>query len=101
WWGQRLRRAKSSPRTLKTPIERPATSTILREPGGISSIEATTYLAKLLGPRLRQPVERLPVLVVDPALDLVRQSDRQGLVGRVPVPVRVVRGEQQPIDAPE
>src|SRR5919202_3735274 len=81
WWGQRLRRAKNSPPTLKTPIERPATSTILREPGGISSTGATTCLAKLLRPRLRQPVERLAVLVVDLGLDLVRQLDREGLVG--------------------
>jgi hypothetical protein len=34
--------AYSSPCTLKTPMDRPSTSTIRREPGGMSESFATT-----------------------------------------------------------
>ena len=66
WCGQRLRSAKNSPPTLKTPIERPATSTILRVPGGISSTVATTRhgltACVLTSAPGSEPVERPRVL---------------------------------------
>jgi hypothetical protein len=43
WCGQRLMTAKNSPLTWKTPISRPFTVTILRDPGAISSTRATTW----------------------------------------------------------
>jgi hypothetical protein len=45
WCGQLLRNAKYSPSTLKISIERPATYTILRPPGGISPTRTTGWLA--------------------------------------------------------
>src|SRR5262249_9152187 len=42
WCGHRFNNAKYSPPTLNTPTLRPATSTIFRAPGGISSTVPTT-----------------------------------------------------------
>src|SRR5829696_268648 len=81
---------------LKTPIERPATSTILRSPGGISSALATVYLANL--PDHQPHSERIEcpsVLVEDLLLEFARQPYLERSIRIVEVPVRVVRGEHQ------
>src|SRR5919202_2289211 len=79
WWGQRLRSAKYSPPTLKIPIERPATSTILRLPGGISSARATTTLVGVCAPPSPsgEAIQPGGVVEVDLLLKLGRQRDRE------------------------
>src|SRR4051794_15846166 len=88
WCGQRLRIARYSPPTLKTPIERPATSTMRRVPGGRSAVSPTTTLGTGRGDG--EVVERGGVVVQDAAPHALRQARRQGSIGRVEVPVRVV-----------
>src|SRR5258708_40214846 len=97
WCGQRLRKAKYSPSTLKTPIDRPPSSTIFRSPGGISSTAATTYFTGGEA-KCSQSVERARVVEVDHVLRRLGQPWRQGHVGIVGVPVRVVAGEQDVAD---
>src|SRR5260370_19833281 len=102
WCGQRLRTAKNSPLTLNTPIIRPATSTSLRSPGGISATVATTYFnaSGCWYPRGKL-VERPGVFGHQLLGEACRQLDlRQRLVGRVEVPVRVVGREHQSILKP-
>src|SRR3954454_23350587 len=85
WCGQRLRMAWYSPATLNTPIERPATRTILRLPGGISSALPTTNL--IVSPYISsEVVELAAVLEVDLRLHLVGEDVRQREVWIVGVP---------------
>src|SRR5215217_2495601 len=90
--------AKNSPPTLKMPIERPATSTILRSPGGISSALATVYLANL--PDHQPHSERIEcpsILGKYLSLKFARQPYLECSIRIIEVPVRVVRGEHQHI----
>jgi hypothetical protein len=66
-------------------MERPSTWTILRPPGGISPVSATTWLANGgLGPLDRlQAIERAGVAAHDPAAELGVDPRRQCLRGRV------------------
>src|SRR6266516_7221118 len=93
WCGQRLRSAWNSPSRLNTAIERPATSTILRPPGGISSARATMCLA--IGGV--QPVQRVGVVAQDAPAPLVAERARDRALGRVEVPVRIVGREHDPV----
>src|SRR6266511_356094 len=99
WCGQRFRTARNSPPTLKMPIERPSTGTILRPPGGISPAVATTWLAKrCLGPPDRlQPVECAGIPAHDAAAQLASDHGRQCPCRRVEVPVRIVGREHDAV----
>src|SRR5271166_4702451 len=91
--GQRLISAKNSPCTLNTPMERPATSTILLVPGAISLTGATTCRAI---PSL-QAVERQSVLAEYHPLVLLGQRRLEGVTRIVLVPVRIVGREHDAV----
>src|SRR5262245_5076320 len=75
-------------------ISRPATVTTLRLPAAISEVVATTWRA-IASPKL---VDRPRIGVEDLGTFAVRQRRLEGKARVIVVPVRVVGGEQQPID---
>src|SRR3954453_1826210 len=93
--GQRLINAKNSFFTLKMPISRPATETILQVPGAISLTGATTCRA--IGSL--QAVERQRVLAEHHPLMLLGQRRLEGVARIVLVPVGIIGGEHYAVPA--
>src|SRR5208337_3390357 len=93
--GQRLISAKNSSLTLKMPISRPATATILQVPGAISPTVATTCRAI---PSL-QTIERQRVLAEHHPLLLLRQRRLEGVARIVLIPMRIIGGEHDAVPA--
>src|SRR3954454_21954708 len=111
-----------SPERLKMPISRPAISTILRPPGGISPAAATMVrgmevLPWVIGPHpgplpggegedggvwrgaSGEAVHAAGVVAVDHLLFFGGHADFEGEFGVVHVPVRVVGGEEDALPA--
>src|SRR5882757_489704 len=93
--GHRLSSAKNSPLTWNTTMSRPSTATTLLPPGGISDVRATMCRVMLALQLInRAGVARENLL----ALDLrQRRPEREARI--VEIPVRVIRREQQAVDA--
>src|SRR3954467_11255480 len=97
--GQRFNSAKNSPLTWNTTMSRPATSTTLLPPGGISEVRGGVWGAissRALGSEL---VDRAGVGPEDLRSLGLGQRRLEGEAWVVEIPVRIVRREQQPIDA--
>src|SRR6266478_6536391 len=92
--GQRLSSAKNSPLTWNTTMSRPSTSTTLLPPGGISVVRAT--MCRAMESKL---VQRAGVAVEDLEAFGFAQRRLEGKARIVEIPMRIVRGEQQAIDA--
>src|SRR6266478_5396832 len=92
--GQRLSSAKNSPLTSNTTTSRPSTSTTLLPPGGISVVRAT--ICRVMESQL---VERAGVAVEDPGPLLLGQRRLERKARIVEIPMRIIRREQQTIDA--
>src|SRR5262249_32143903 len=93
--GQRVRSAKNSPLTWNTSISRPATVPDLLPPGAISLVVATTWRT-IASP---QRVDCARVAIEDLAPLGVGQRDFERRVSVIVVPMRIVGGKQQPVDA--
>src|SRR3984885_261478 len=92
--GQRLSSAKNSPLAWNTTISRPSTLTTLLPPGGISLVRAT--MCRVMTSKL---VQRAGVAVEDLRPFHFRQRRLEGETRIVEVPMRIIRREQQAIDA--
>src|SRR5258708_35509590 len=92
--GQRLSSAKNSPLTWNTTMSRPSTSTTLLPPGGISVVRAT--ICRVMGSTLAQGAG---VAAEDPEAFGLRQRRLEGETRIVEIPMRIIRREQQPVDA--
>src|SRR6201991_2888611 len=105
--GQRLSSAKNSPLTWNTTMSRPFTSTTLLPPGGISVVRATMCRVILLGliswtcllDLRSELVQRAGVAAEDLAALRLRQRRLERKARVIEVPVRIIRREQQPVDA--
>src|SRR5260370_6347249 len=92
--GQRLSSAKNSPLTWNTTMSRPSTSTTLLPPGGISVVRAT--MCRVMESEL---VQRAGVAVEDLEALGFAQRRPEGKTRIVEIPMRIIRREQQAIDA--
>src|SRR5713226_5748614 len=92
--GQRLSSAKNSPLTWNTTMSRPSTSTTLLPPGGISVVRAT--MCRAIESKL---VKRAGVAVEDLGPFRFRQRRLESETRIVEIPMRIIRREQQAIDA--
>src|SRR5580765_5721872 len=92
--GQRLSSAKNSPLTWHTTMSRPSTSTTLLPPGGISVVRATMWRA--IESKL---VQRAGVAAEDLEPFCFAQRRLEGKAWIVEIPMRIIRREQQTIDA--
>src|SRR5471032_1917367 len=92
--GQRLSSAKNSPLTWNTTMSRPSTPTTLLPPGGISLVRATMWrvMESKLVKRAGVAAENLDAFGLSQ-----RRLDRKTRI--VEIPVRIIRREQQTIDA--
>src|ERR1700738_586374 len=92
--GQRLSSAKNSPLTWNTTMSRPSTSTTLLPPGGISVVRATMW--RVMRSEL---VKRAGVAVEDLGPFHLSQRRLEGETRIIEIPMRIIRREQQAIDA--
>src|SRR5258707_4720520 len=92
--GQRLSSAKNSPLTWNTTMSRPSTSTTLLPPGGISVVRAT--MCRAMASKL---VQRAGVAIEDLDPLRFRQRRLEGKARIVEIPMRIIRREQQTVDA--
>src|SRR5882724_7085077 len=92
--GQRLSSAKNSPLTWNTTMSRPSTLTTLLPPGGNSVVRAT--MCRAMESKL---VERAGVAVEDFYLLRLAQRRLERKTRIVEIPMRIIRREQQTIDA--
>src|SRR6266702_7908617 len=93
--GQRFNSAKNSPLTWNTTMSRPAISTTLLPPAGISVVRATMWRAMLVS----ELVDRAGIGAEDLLPLGLGERRLEGEARIVKVPVRIVRREQQPVDA--
>src|SRR6266702_49002 len=93
--GQRFNSAKNSPLTWNTTMSRPAISTTLLPPAGISVVRATVWRAMLVS----ELVDRAGIGAEDLLPLGLGERRLEGEARIVKVPVRIVRREQQPVDS--
>src|SRR5262245_8999084 len=93
--GQRLSRAKNCPLTWNTTISRPSSVTTLLPPGAISEVVATMW-RPIHSPEV---VEGARIGIEDLQALGLGERRLEGETRVVVIPMRIVRGEQQPVDA--
>src|SRR5579863_2985596 len=95
--GQRLSSAKNSPLTWNTTTSRPSSATTLLPPGAMSVVRATMWRAMAIRFRDSELVNgaRVGLEDLEPLRFAQRRLESEPRI--VEIPMRVVRGKQQPV----